>query len=133
MTIVAVLREEFVYVRRGLETHCTVPTRSYDRVKQLALNLHMQPQEFTLGEPLTIMRFYGVSFERTDSSRLRDFSHNTREMDGGIDSSYVYVFVRYSIEIKRLEKHGYIIKILAVHICLHKVNAHVVFTCSMTI
>ncbi|KYN07896.1 hypothetical protein ALC62_01078 [Cyphomyrmex costatus] len=39
------------------------PTKSYDRVKQLALNLHMQPQEFTLGEPLTIMRFYGVSFE----------------------------------------------------------------------
>jgi len=63
VTIVAVLREEFVYVRRGLETHCTVPTSSYDRVKQLALNLHMQPQEFTLGEPLTIMRFYGVSFE----------------------------------------------------------------------
>jgi len=52
-----------VHVQRGLETHCTVPTRSYDRVKQLALNLHMQPQEFTLGEPLTIMRFYGVSFE----------------------------------------------------------------------
>lgn len=50
-----------------------------ERVKQLALNLHMQPQEFTLGEPLTIMRFYNVSFERADSSRLRDFSHNAQE------------------------------------------------------
>lgn len=38
----------------------------------------MQPQEFTLGEPLTVMRFYSVSFDGTgmDSSRLRDFSHN---------------------------------------------------------
>ncbi|CAL1686781.1 unnamed protein product [Lasius platythorax] len=69
----------------------------YDRVKQLALNLHMQPQEFTLGEPLTIMRFYSVSFERTDSSRLRDFSHNAQECDGkgSIVELCVYTFTTY--------------------------------------
>lgn len=78
----------YVHVQQGPTTYCTttttVSTRSYDRVKQLALNLHMQPREFTLGESLTIMRFYGVSFEGagTDSSRLRDFSHNAQEKVG---------------------------------------------------
>lgn len=75
----------YVHVQQGPATYTAtiVSTKSYDRVKQLALNLHMQPREFTLGESLTIMRFYGVSFEgtRTDSSRLWDFSHNAQERE----------------------------------------------------
>lgn len=96
-------------MQQGSTTYCTVATMYYDRVKQLALNLHMQPQEFTLGELLTIMRCYSVSFERTDSSRLRDFSHMQRQ---GINSEATHAFTIISIiqrriykRIKRLSEH----------------------------
>lgn len=89
-----------MYVRRGLETHCTVPTRSYDRVKQLALNLHMQPQEFTLGEPLTIMRFYDVSFEGNGQSPTMGFFPQCSTEGQGESIIAVYMRPLYVIQSK---------------------------------
>lgn len=97
------------------------PTRSYERVKQLAHNLHMQPQSLHWGEPSTIMRFYEVSFEgtdkRADSGRLRDFSHNagvrvrgregTEKAEKSIVATQRTTIVFYATEAKAFTKINY--------------------------
>lgn len=61
---------------RGTTYPSTTPARSYDHVKQVVLNLHVQPQEFTLVEPLTIMRFHKVGRGATSSGQAEKFFLN---------------------------------------------------------
>lgn len=65
---------------RGTTYPSTTPTRSYDHVKQVVLNLHVQPQEFTLVEPLTIMRFHKVGRGASSSGQAEKFFLNLRPL-----------------------------------------------------